>query len=215
LIVVTGAGRCGSSLMMQTLHLLGVPMLGDPENDKGRNTLKDYDKSGKIAEKIIDVNPKGYWELPINTLYDNLSYGFGDHCGKAIKVLSGLFTDIDATAVEKVILCRRSNTYKQAEKILELANLDLEIRDSNPDTSPLIEWYRGKTIMDIVLVQDLQLNYTRHIIKTNNIPSLDILFEDIVSNPQEEIEKVVRFLELDVDISRAVENVDVRNETSV
>ena len=190
-------------------------MIGDPENDMGRNTLKDHDESGVLAKQILDVNPKGYWELPIDVIYDTLDNNFSNHHGKAIKILSGLFTCIDPTVVEKVILCRRSNTYNQAEKILELANLDLEIRDNNTNTSPLIEWYRGKTVMDIVLVQDLQLQHTRRIINTNNIPSIDILFEDIVTNPKPEIEKVVRFLNLDVDISEALNNVDVRNEISV
>ena len=70
MIVVTGAGRCGSSLMMQTLHLLGVPMIGDPENDKGRNTLMSDDVTGELTKKIIDANPKGYWELAIKDIYD-------------------------------------------------------------------------------------------------------------------------------------------------
>tara|TARA_R100000234_G_C5003213_1_gene181297 strand:- start:4978 stop:5625 length:648 start_codon:yes stop_codon:yes gene_type:complete len=214
-IVVTGAGRCGSSLMMQTLHLLGVPMIEDPENDRGRNTLMDADDTGKIAEKIIAANPKGYWELPIKDVYHKINHGFGEHNGRAIKIIGSIFTEVAPAKVEKVILCLRKSSYEQAEGLLNLAKLDLEIRDKNPNTMPYIEWFRGRDVNDVLMLQRTQLNHIYNNVTENKIPLLEIMFDDIVTNPQPEIEKVVRFLGLDVDISKAVENVDVRNETSV
>ena len=190
-------------------------MIGDPENDKGRNTLMADDRTGEVAKEIIAANPKGYWELPIKDVYNKINYGFGNHKGKALKSLGSMFVEIDPTQIEKVILCSRKSSYSQAEGLLNLAKLDLKIRADNPNTLPYIEWFRGRTVNDVLKLQHLQENHITHVINQNNIPILEIIFEDIVTNPQPEIERVVRFLELDVDISKAIQNVDVRNETSI
>ena len=43
-----------------------------------------------------------------------------------------------------------------------------------------------------------------------NIPTIDICFEDMLNDPEGEIKSLVRFLDIDVDITEAVNNVDKR-----
>ena len=201
--------------MMQTLHLLGVPMIGDPENDKGRNTLMSDDVTGELTKKIIDANPKGYWELAIKDIYDMIDDGFGNHEGRAIKIMGAAFTEIPTENIEKVIFCKRRDRMTQAEGLHRIAQIDLEIKEIHGSSNAYIDWFKGKSVQDVYSIQQLTLNHITHVLKRDGIETLDIIFDDVVTNPQPEIEKVVRFLELDVDISAALENVDTRNETSV
>ena len=215
MIVVTGAGRCGSSLMMQTLHLLGVPMIGDPENDKGRNTLMEEDPTGILANQLIDMNPKGYWELAIKDIYNMVDFGFPEHKGKAIKIMAAAFTELNTNDIEKVIFCHRRDRVTQAEGLHKISQLDLQIKENHGSSNVYVDWFKGKSVDDVYARQELTLKHIEYIINHDNLTRLDVVFEDIVTNPNEEIGKVVQFLELDVDISKAVNNVDVRNEASV
>tara|TARA_Y100000593_G_C4297612_1_gene331498 strand:- start:810 stop:1460 length:651 start_codon:yes stop_codon:yes gene_type:complete len=216
MIVVTGAGRCGSSLMMQTLSLLGVPMIGNPEKDFGVNTMMHEDSEGILAARLMKMNPKGYWELPISEIYQMVDNGFPEHTGHAIKVMGAAFTQLDTDDIERVIFCKRRDRLTQAEGLHKLSQIDLQIKDgSNSKDLPYIDWFRNKNVSDVFGRQELTLNHIQYVLSTDEVPTLDIFFEDIVSNPKPEIEKVVHFLNLDVDISKAIENVDVRNEASV
>lgn len=215
MIVVTGAGRCGSSLMMQTLHLLGVPMIGDPENDKGRNTLMADDSTGNLAKKLIDLNPKGYWELPIKDIYKMTDFGFPEHRGKGIKIMGAAFTELNTHDIERVIYCKRKDRVTQAEGLHKISQIDLQIKEESGSSNVYIDWFKGKSVDDVYSQQELTMIHIDYILKHDKIPTLDIIFEDIVTNPRPEIEKVVQFLNLDVDISKAIDNVDVRNEVSV
>ncbi|QNN24329.1 sulfotransferase [Planctomycetales bacterium ZRK34] len=67
-MVVVASGRCGSSLMMQTLKLLGVDVHGF-----------DFPSNTKLA---IYANPKGFFEAPL--LKKSMWMGATD--GKAVKV---------------------------------------------------------------------------------------------------------------------------------
>ena len=201
--------------MMQTLHLLGVPMIGDPENDTGRNTLMEDDHIGELSKQIIEANPKGYWELAIKDIYNLIDNGFDNHTGRAIKIMGAAFTELPTENIEKVIFCKRRDRVTQAEGLWRIAQIDLEIKETQGSSNPYVDWFKDRSVQDIYTLQQLTLNHIEHILNRENIDVIDIVFEDIVSNPQPEIEKVVRFLELDVDISKAVENVDVRNEASV
>lgn len=215
MIVVTGAGRCGSSLMMQTLYHLGVPMLGTPETDTGCNTMLKEDPTGILAQQIIDMNPKGYWELPIKEIYKMIDFGFPEHVGCAVKIMGAAFSDLNTNDIENVIFCKRRDRDTQAEGLHKMAQLDLEIKKRNNTTNTYIDWFENKTVDDVFMRQQLTLHHIEHILKEENVNYIEVVFEDIVSNPQPEIERVVQFLNLDVDISKAVDNVDVRNEISV
>ena len=129
--------------------------------------------------------------------------------------MGGVFTEVPTENIEKVILCERKDRVTQAEGLWKVAQLDLNIKETQGSSNSYIDWFKGRSIQDVYSLQQLTLNFIEHILKRDCIDTLRITFEDIVTNPQPEIEKVVRFLELDVDISKAVENVDVRNEASI
>jgi len=91
MIVVTGAPRCGTSFVMNSLRLLGLEIVG-----------KQFDNSFG-PEKF---NPTGYWTLP----KDELSSGVNDdrYHGKAIKLM-GLHAELsNSDYFEALILCKRN-----------------------------------------------------------------------------------------------------------
>ena len=226
MILVTGTGRCGSSLMMQTLCYLGVPLIGDPENYNNVHCLwnsyqlKDDEVEAvtvKISEELDfvarEMNPKGYWELPLDDIITRCKKGFGSKDkGQAIKIIGGLVSELGTEDIEKIILCTRRNREAQAKSTLKLGQTDMQIAESSGvEGAHFSDWYREKTYIDVMSMQTTQGCMLDNLITNYGIPSIDVCFEDILENPKREIQSVVHFLELgDVDISEAVDNVDKR-----
>ena len=207
MILVTGAGRCGSSLMMQTLELLDIPLLG-PHGSS--NTLvwdiddKDY------HDRFNELNPKGLYELNYHLLIDYCRNGWTPkefHKGKAVKLLSPLVACIEPTMIEKIIVCVRRDRDKQAESMHKLAELELE-------ASELLDWkniytksYEGLSVSDIKETQDDILDTIYHMVGKNNIPTLQVTYEDMLESPEEEIDCIACFVGSNADIGNAVTNV--------
>jgi hypothetical protein len=89
MIIVTGAPRTGTSLMMQTLQILGVPITG---------------------EAFSNINPfigniKGYWELP----EEEISAGITNtrYEGKAVKLFAAGLYNTKEVLINKIIYCHR------------------------------------------------------------------------------------------------------------
>jgi endo-1,4-beta-mannosidase len=144
-----------------------------------------------------------------------IDFGFPEHEGKAIKIMAAAFSELNTNDIEKVIFCHRRDRVTQAEGLHKISQLDLEIKEKHGSSNVYIDWFKGKSVDDVYARQELTMKHIEYIINHDKLPRLDIMFEDIVTNPRQEIEKVVQFLELDVDISKAINNVDVRNEASV
>lgn len=89
ILPVIGIPRSGTSLVMQTLKLLEVPIAGDK-----------FLKNSK--EKW---NPLGFWEVPY-VVFDGVRE-LGDYGGKAIKLVSNGFVRTNKALVWKTILCLR------------------------------------------------------------------------------------------------------------
>ena len=127
MILVTGTGRCGTSLMMQTLYHLGVPLIGNPQDDNNTHCQwGSYDivVSEELNKKTKEFNPKGYWELALNTIVDVCQKGFKEsYTGQAIKIVGALVTIINTQDIEKVIICKRKNRTRQAESMYDLAQV--------------------------------------------------------------------------------------------
>lgn len=103
IILVTGEPRSGTSLMMQTLSILGFPIAGEkfPEHF--------------LSEK--NLNPKGFYEIP-GTVSKGVKE-IGPYSGKAIKVICNGAYQHDGigtpdSIVSKYILCVR-NPYSVAK----------------------------------------------------------------------------------------------------
>lgn len=106
MIVVTGSARTGTSLLMQTLLILGYKTPAKP-------FLKEHDE-------IKQYNPKGFFEL-----YHEIMGGVQHHKweGQAVKLFPSIlaFTNIDY--ISKMIVCKRdikeaTKSYKPIYKIL-------------------------------------------------------------------------------------------------
>ena len=101
MIVITGAPRTGTSMMMQTIDILGFPVVGEKFSDTN----------------IPEFNPKGYYELPT----EEITSGILDdrYRGKAVKLFAqGLQKTIDYN-INKLIVCRRDEN-ESVESFLKL-----------------------------------------------------------------------------------------------
>ena len=214
MIIVTGSGRCGSSLLMQTLHLLGLPLFGDPLGGE-YNTLAPLDQNGNIAEQIRNKNPKGYWELDIQSVLDMCPSDFPEHEGKVMKALGGTFPSIGNEVIEKVILCLRRDRRKQAKSMHELIQLEGKIHDTTNKNlgyaGELIGKIKHWSEEDVKRSQYFSLDIITKKILEGNLPTFTIYFEDILAKPKESIKDIARFLEIEnASIKKAVANIDKR-----
>jgi hypothetical protein len=209
MIVVTGAGRSGTSLMMQTLSLLGIPMLGEPSNN---NVLVGYDKSkdDDLTRLAKELNPKGYWEISIDDLKEGLPNSFNqDVSGKAIKLFPGFFCIVNIHDIEKLIICKRKDQTEQTVSLKR--SCDLEHKVCNRIKKEIPEFLRKNSYVDIKKAIAKSLDLIDKFINTYpNIPTLVVYFEDITTDPKREIERVAKFCNSNADLSASIANVDRR-----
>lgn len=104
IVVVTGDPRSGTSLMMQTLKLLGVPVAGE-EFPQARRAEGDNDRAAAQLDKVRELNPKGFFEVP-GVVMRGLRE-VGEHGGKAIKIIAPGLTRTPESLIHKGILCLR------------------------------------------------------------------------------------------------------------
>ena len=207
MLLVTGAGRCGSSLMMQTLELLDIPLVQPVGNC---NTLALHTSCVEYRERWEEMNPKGIYEVPIDFLIEYTRNGWTPeefHTGNAVKILSTLVSCIKPELIEKIILCSRKDRDRQAESMYDLAQLELEVSETTGLNNPYTRSYRDKSLGDIRNYQDITLDAIYNLIENNDIPTIEICYEDMLNDPKKEIERIVSFLETNVDITDAVNNV--------
>lgn len=101
MIVIIGAPRTGTSMMMQTLKILGVPIVGEKFSDF--NLPKN--------------NPNGYYELPISEITDGVNHT--KYRGKAVKLFRTGLSKTDIGTIGKVIHCTR-NMKHSAKSFLDV-----------------------------------------------------------------------------------------------
>jgi len=174
MIVVTGTPRSGSSLMMQTLKLLGVPIVGTKFSYRNK----------------VECNVKGYWELDDHSL-DN---GIPDdrYKGKAIKCFATELSKTKPALLDKVIVCERyiNHRAKSLVKYFKV-NPDLRLKPTRGNAQTLLE--NWDTILNAYLevnsVKYLKVSYldmlnkTRNTIeKIRNYLGLDVDINDAVYN---------------------------------
>lgn len=104
MIVVTGAPRTGTSLVMQTLALLGVPMAAP--------------KFIPLHEPIRHFNPNGFYELEF---YGGIKTN--EYKDKAIKLFGYQYATTDKSLISKTIITTRNkdeavNSYNKLSSLL-------------------------------------------------------------------------------------------------
>jgi len=124
--VVSGEPRSGTSLMMQTLALLGVPIIGDeyPGDAAFRAQLKAAESEEKRhqgmtqrMERARALNPRGFWEVS-GVVMQGVRHAREEFKGKAIKIVThGLYERIGQYGrwigtppglIDKIIMCVRN-----------------------------------------------------------------------------------------------------------
>ena len=221
MIIITGSGRCGSSLMMQTLHLLGVPLIGEPQSQVYEHCLWGGYSAGKAVtveltkeqdKRAKAFNPKGYWELDFYTLQDVAKGTYDGDLSGAIKLMGILLLDADPSLITKIIYCKRKDDYRQAESMYDLGQLDLEIAKDNNLKDTFADCYKNTDVQDMFNQMLLSTTMTETWLENHDIPTQEIYFEDMLEETETTIDTVVSFLGLgEVDISNAVNNVERRD----
>ena len=89
MIVVTGIPRSGTSLVMQTLKILGVPVAGRKFPPREKRSL----------------NPKGFYELDTPTMLKGIKKPL--YKGQAVKILCSGLDGTYQKLVSRVIVCLR------------------------------------------------------------------------------------------------------------
>jgi len=119
MIVVSGNGRSGTSMMMQTLIHLGF-------KTPAPNFLPEH-------KDIMDKNPKGFYEL-----YREVEHGVAHHNwkGQAVKLFPGCLWQTPKEYVSKLIIMRRNRedtieSYRPIHKILSDSYTPEIIFDAN------------------------------------------------------------------------------------
>jgi len=209
MIIVTGTGRCGSSLMMQSLSLLGVPIFGDPWKEEVNSYVDDVECAESRA--IRENNPLGFYELPVCQMREFIRMDSAlFYPGYAMKVLANNFLLLRKSHTEAVIYCDRRDKDAQAASMRKLGDWELAIQNKYglDRLKDSLRYLENKTTEGIR--EDMRQT-TRLIKKHINqtlMHNIVIYFEDLLEDPEKELNKVCRFLKInDEHLHDAVNNV--------
>ena len=215
MIIVSGMPRSGSSLMMQTLKHLGVPLIG--ENDytfEGNSYLHSQEVPAEDQDRISSHNPWGYYDIPFE---DHIDYIFSKHPGMAMKILGPmLITLVPNSNIERVILCERKDKDAQATSFEKLAKLDVEVMDKEIEAGrmdPLsmraksIEIYRTMDFEDYKLLINFGQLSIRRWWQDRDIKYMTWFYEDMLEATEFSMREIQRFLRLQGPTDKATENV--------
>ena len=177
-IVVSGLPRSGTSLMMNMLRAGGVPIVTDEQ---------------RTAD---DDNPKGYFELErVKQLNKGDVAWVEGSQGKAVKVISALLEHLPPTSSYKVLFMRR-----RLPEVLASQKKMLERRGEPTDTIP------DEKMADL---------FQRHLQKIEgwlaaqpNMSVLYVPYHELAERPEPQIEQIVPFLGLDLDVAKMLTAVD-------
>jgi len=169
IIVVSGLPRSGTSMMMAMLEAGGIPLLTDGE---------------RVAD---DDNPKGYFEYEqVKKLQDGDVSWLSEAQGKAVKIISYLLFKLPDTHEYQVIFIHRN-----LDEILSSQKKMLLNRGEDPNKVSDAEL---KTVLSNHLEQVQE--WLGH---QPNIRNLEVDYNQILEGPDEEIRRIVEFLDFSLD----------------
>lgn len=183
MIVVTGTPRSGTSMIMQTLKLLGIPIVGDAFDDRNNP----------------EHNPRGYWELPLKETID----GINDHRyrGHAVKLLSTDLTRTKGRYIDRIIFITRYHNYaiKSYQKVI--ADHKVFGMQVNNFFKPTRENAKKLFYMALKCAED-------YLDEHPGIKRIKFDYKDFINNPVKETIRLKDFLKLNgTDIKEAVMNI--------
>lgn len=178
IIIVTGLPRSGTSMMMAMLEAGGIPLLTDGE---------------RVAN---GDNPKGYFEFErVKNLVDGDVDWISSARGKAVKVISYLLMKLPSTFNYRVIFIHR-----KIDEILASQRKMLINRGEDPDKISEDE-------MKAVLIKHLEL-VNVWIKSQPNIERIDVDYNRLLENPNDDLGKVLQFLDREIDSNNMEQIID-------
>lgn len=177
-VVVSGLPRSGTSMMMKMMQAGGLELLTDNQRTADEN------------------NPKGYYEFErVKKLKDGDTGWVVEARGKVVKVITALLEYLPSSETYQVILMRRD-----MGEILASQRRMLQ-RDGKPDDG-----------VDDATMTEL---YEKHlskvfnwISKQDNIRLLEVNYNDILEDPEGNVQKLNHFLGGGLDTGRMMGVVD-------
>ena len=177
--VVSGLPRSGTSMMMKALQAGGMPLLVDGVRGADAN------------------NPGGYFEFERVKKLPKCDLDWLDNAkGKVVKVISALLDTLPDQYQYKVIFMERD-----IDEILASQRRML-LRDGTIEEKPISD-------------ADMRQSYLSHLeevktylAKTPWLKTIAISYNDVLRNPKVEFQRVVKFLDRNVDLEAMVQVVD-------
>lgn len=213
LTIVSGEPRSGTSLMMQTLTLLGVPIWAADEESR-------FKLPEELSEHAKKLNPKGFFETPFVSRginleqiekrlqdkpekYEEFKKLLVEHDGHVIKIITGGLLHTSPFLIGKIIFCARNPraiSFSQTELSTNVSVANNEKWEYPVLPNDCMRYIRDMTI----LLQKLD-EYRDKICMIN--------YEDMISKPAETIQKIISFLNISPSPSQeqrllAIQNID-------
>lgn len=180
IIVVSGLPRSGTSMMMAMLRAGGIPLLTDEIR------VPDED------------NPKGYYEYErVKKLAEGDLNWLSEAQGKAVKIISYLLMKIPASFNYRVIFIHR-----RLDEILASQRKMLLNRGEDPDKTSEAE-------IRAVLTKHLH-QVAEWIRAQPNIEHLEVNYNQMLEEPDEDIQRIAAFLGGSMEPHKLTEVIDSR-----
>lgn len=178
IVIVSGLPRSGTSLMMSMLDAAGIP------------PMQDHIRTAD------DDNPKGYYEYErVKKMPEGDVSWVKDARGKAVKVIATLLEHLPKKYGYDVIVMRR-----EMDEILASQKKMLVRRGEDPDK-----------VSDTEMAQYFQAHFTKvmdWLKGQKHMRFVEVSYNEMLSSPEEEIEKINQFLGGELDTSAMLEKID-------
>jgi hypothetical protein len=176
MIVVTGTPRSGTSMLMQTLGILGIPLAGEQFSET--NLPKN--------------NPKGYWELPKAEVFTGVKSH--KYKGMAVKLMANELIYTKPSFISKILFITRYQNYavKSYLKCLH-DNSPYNVKVTRVNCDKLYEWAlecAEKYIKNNPSIPCIKFDYKEFLKNTENEISRLSGFLDIKVNLKEAIANI-------------------------
>ncbi len=178
-IIVSGLPRSGTSMCMKMLDAAGIPIMQDGIREADEDNPKGYYEYERV--KDLDKGGDNSWVI--------------DARGKVVKIISFLLPHLPPGNNYKIIFMRRN-----IDEILASQNKMLVRRGEPTDTTS---------------DENMKKLYSDHLIKVKSMlryrdemDALEILYNDVLSDPRPAAERMNEFLDDKYDVERMLSVVD-------
>jgi len=179
MIVITGCSRTGTSLVMQTLKLLGVKIAG-------------YKYLEEFGPK--ELYPKGCYDLPFKETINGLNTD--KYKGYAVKLFPGQLFKTKAEYIDKIIICKRDKekTVKSIIHSMQIFPKNFGLMATEDNAKKLFD-------LSYKMIEDYLNIHTA-------IHRLSIKYEDMIKNKVSTVNMIKDFVNSKFDIKKTVLNID-------